>query len=149
MATTTALTTEAKMDVFKGIHTLLAAGGDTCRIALIKSAPTGTYGAASTAYTDITGNSDEVTGTGYTVKGPPLTNIDPTTDGTTGICDFADVSLSTATITASAGMIYNDTSTGDKALSTHDFGGDKTASGGNFDITMPAAAAATAILRIA
>src|ERR1700722_19705629 len=40
--------------------------GDTFKIALIKVTPTGTYGAASTSYANITGNSDEVSGTGYT-----------------------------------------------------------------------------------
>jgi hypothetical protein len=43
--------------------------GDVFKIALIKVSPTGTYGAASVNYSDITGNSDEVSGTGYTATG--------------------------------------------------------------------------------
>jgi hypothetical protein len=149
MATTTAMTTSFKQEILEGVHNFLLSGGSTFKLALIKSAPAGTYGAASTSYTNITGNTDEASGTGYTTGGATLTRIDPTTSGTTAFTDFADVQLTTATITASACMIYNDTDVGDAAVSTHDFAGDKTASGGNFDITMPTADATNAILRIA
>ena len=149
MATTTAMATSFKQEILVKGHDFTLTTGDVFKIALIKSAPAGTYGAASTSYTDITGNTDEAAGTGYSAGGATLTNVTPTTSGTTALTDFADVQWATATITASAAMIYNDTSTGDDAVSTHDFSGDKTASGGNFDITMPAADASNAIIRIA
>lgn len=149
MATTTAMCTSFKQELMEAVHNFLLSGGNTFKLALIKSAPAGTYGAASTSYTDVTGNTDEAAGTGYSAGGETLTRIDPTTSGTTAFTDFADVSIATATITASACMIYNDTDAGDASVSTHDFAGDKTASGGNFDITMPVADATNAILRIA
>jgi hypothetical protein len=149
MAATTAMCTVFKANVMKAIHNFLLSGGNTIRAALIKSGMAGTYGAGSTSYTDVTGNSDEVTGTGYTVKGPSLTRVDPTTSGTTGFTDFGDATLSTATITARAAMIYDDTSASDSACSVHDFGADKTASGGDFTLVFPTPDASNAILRFA
>jgi len=66
-----------------------------------------------------------------------------------GITDFsADVSWTSATITARGALIYNDTN-GDRAVMVLNFGGDKTATAGTFTISFPAAAAATAILQLA
>ena len=74
---------------------------DLFKIALVKHLPTGTYGAASVNYTDITGNTDEVSGTGYTAAGLLLTNVSPTTSGTTAYINFSGtISWSTATITS-------------------------------------------------
>ena len=50
--------------------------------------------------------------------------------------------------TARGCLIYNDTNS-DKSVATIDFGGDKTSTAGDFTIVFPAAAAATAIIRIA
>lgn len=146
---TTAMCTVFKSNLMKAIHNFLLSGGNTIRAALIKSGMAGTYGAGSTSYTEITGNSDEVVGAGYTIKGAALTRVDPTTSGTTGFTDFGDSTLSTATITARAGMIYDDTSPSDSSCSVHDFGADKSASGGDFTLVFPAADASNAILRIA
>ena len=46
-------------------------------------------------------------------------------------------------------MIYNDTQSGDPSVACIDFGGDKTSTAGDFTIVFPAAAASTAIIRIA
>ena len=45
-------------------------------------------------------------------------------------------------------MIYN-SSDSNKSVATIDFGGDKTSTAGDFTIVFPAAAASTAIIRIA
>jgi hypothetical protein len=50
---------------------------DVFKMALVKATPTGTYGAATTNYSNLTGNSDEVSGTGYTAGGTTLTNVAP------------------------------------------------------------------------
>ena len=71
-----------------------------------------------------------------------------TTAYTTGFTDFADLTFGTATVTARGCMIYNDTNS-DKSVATIDFGGDKTSTAGDFTIVFPAAAASTAIIRIA
>lgn len=126
--------------------------GDTFKIALIKIAMAGTYGAASTGYSDITGNSDEVTGTGYTAGGQALTNVDPTTSGTTAYTDFSpDPSWTSASFSTAGCMIYNTTQNGPNAnpgCSVHDFGGTQTVSSGTFTAVMPVADASNAILRI-
>jgi hypothetical protein len=101
-------------------------------------------GAATTAYT----TTAEVSGTNYTAAGAALTNINPTSGGTTGFTDFADLTFGTATVTARGCMIYNDTNS-DVSVATIDFGGDKTSTAGDFTIVFPAAAASTAIIRIA
>ena len=151
MAITTAMLTSFKVELFKATHNFAASGGHTFNMALIKATPTGTYDATSTAYTDITGNTDETTGTGYTAKGATLTNVDPTSSGTTAYVDWSDapVRWTTATFSADGCMIFNDTSTGDLGTGVWDFGGTKTASGGNFDVDFPTADASNAILRLA
>lgn len=132
----------------------ITAVGDTFNIALIKVSPTGTYGAASTAYADITGNSDEVaSGGGYTTGGAALTNVDPTTSSTTALIDFTpDPAWTSATFSATAAMIYNTTRNGptaNPAVSTHDFGGTQSVTSGTFTAVMPTPDATNAILRIA
>jgi hypothetical protein len=52
------------------------------------------------------------------------------------------------TITARGALIYNDTNA-DRAVCVLDFGGDKTATAGDFTITFPTANASNAIIRIA
>lgn len=127
---------------------------DAFKIALIKHTPTGTYGAASVNFTDITGNSDEVSGTGYTTGGFALTNVDPTTSSTTALTNFsANPSWTTATIDTDGAMIYNTTQrlgeSVKRACSTHDFGGEQKVTAGTLTLVLPVADASNAILRIA
>lgn len=125
---------------------------DALKIALIKVGPAGTYGAASVNYSDITGNTDEASGTGYSAGGTALTNTTPSTSSTTALTDFADVSWTTATFSATAAMIYNTTQRGEtanRAISTHDFGGTQTVTAGTFTIIFPTPDASNAILRVA
>lgn len=146
MASTTAMCTSFKLELLKGDHDF---DTDTFKIALIKSSPTGTYGAATTNYSDVTGNSDEVTGAGYTAGGNTLSVSGvPTSSGTTAFVDFADTTWASATITASAAIIYN-TSLANAAVAILDFGGDKTSTNGDFTIQFPTADASNAIIRIA
>src|SRR5258708_5278976 len=123
MATTTAFTTSCKSDL------LAVLTGHTIKVALIKVSPAGTYGAASTNYSNITGNSDGVSGTGSPAGGNTLSGGATTTSGTTAFSDWSDTSGTTATISTTACMIY-DTTNSNKAISTHDFGGTQTVTGG-------------------
>lgn len=151
MAITSAICTSFKKELLDGIHSFLATGGDTYKIALIKAqaSQAGTYGAATTNYSDVTGNSDELGATGgYTTGGNTLTNIDPTSSGTTAFIDFADTSWTSATFTTRGCIIYN-TSESDKAVMVIDFGADFSVSGGTFEIQFPTADSSNAILRIA
>ena len=120
------------------------------KVALFKdnASIVGTYGAATTNYTDMTGNSDEASGVGYTVTGATLTNVTPVASGTTAITEFADVTWTTATIIARGALIYNTTAAG-AAIGVIDFGVDKTSSGGDFSILWPTFDSTNAIIRIA
>jgi hypothetical protein len=158
MAITTAFCNSAKAEMMQAVHNL-SNGGNTIRAALIRDGHTGTYGAASTSYTNITSSSDESSvgggGTGYTAGGLALSNVTPTLSGSTAVADFADatwtLSGASATLAADGVMLYNDTAAGDPALSVHAFTGDPSASGdgATFTITWPAADASNAIIRLA
>lgn len=149
---TTAMPTSFKVEILKGVHNFTASTGNTFKIALAKATAsvTGTYGVATTSYTNLTGNSDELpNGNGYTTGGNTLTSITPVADGTTAVCDFDNTTWSAATFTTSGAIIYNDTAAGDPACAVLNFGGDQQVSSGDFQIQFPVAAAATAIIRIA
>jgi hypothetical protein len=78
-----------------------------------------------------------------------LTNVTPTSSGTTAFTDFADLSFTSATITAYGALIYNDTPVSNPTVCVLDFGGAKTSTNGTFTIIFPAADATNAIIRIA
>lgn len=126
--------------------------GDIFKIALFKVGVAGTYGAATNSYADMTGNSDETSGTGYTAGGNTLTNVDPVISSPSAYTNFSpDPSWTSASFSCIGCMIYNTTQNGDlanPACSVHDFGGTQTVASGTFTAVMPVAAAATAILRI-
>ena len=142
MAITQAMCTSFKKELMTATHNFTNSSGNTFNLALYTSSAS--LDASTTAYT----TSNEVSGTGYTAKGGALTNVTPSATGTTAVTDFADLTFSTATITARGCMIYNDTNS-DKSVATIDFGGDKTSTAGDFTIVFPAKAASTAIIRIA
>ena len=78
-----------------------------------------------------------------------MTNVTPTSSGTTALTDFADLTFSTATVTARGALIYNDSAGGDPSVVVLDFGSDKTSTAGDFTIVFPTADASNAIIRIA
>jgi len=142
MAITSTLTTSFKKELLLGNHNFTNSTGDTFKLALYTSSAT--LGATTTSFT----TTGQASGTNYSSGGGTLTNVTPTSSGTTAFTDFADLTFSTATITARGCMIYN-SSDSNKSVATIDFGGDKTSTAGDFTIVFPAAAAATAIIRIA
>jgi hypothetical protein len=142
MAITTAMCTSFKQEVLEALHDFNVSGGSTFKIALYTSSAT--LGAATTAYSA----TNEVSGTGYTAGGNTLTNIDPTSSGTTGFADFADTTWTSATITAAGALIYN-SSQSNRAVAVLSFGGDKTSTNGDFVVQFPVADASNAIIRIA
>ena len=142
MAITQAMCTSFKVELLQGVHNFTASTGDVFKIALYTSSAT--LDASTTVYT----TSNEVVGTGYTAGGNTLTNVTPTSSGTTAFTDFADTTWSTATITARGALIYN-SSDSNKAVCVLDFGSDKTSTAGNFTIVFPTADATNAIIRIA
>lgn len=135
--------TSFKQELLTGTHNFTNSTGDTFKIALYDN--NASFTAATTAYTA----TNEVSGTGYTATGETLTNVTPTSSGTTAFTDFADVTWSSATITARGALIYNDTAAGDPSVVVLDFGSDKSSSAGDFQIIFPTADASDAIIRIA
>ena len=149
---TTAMPTSFKVEILKAVHNFTASTGNTFKLALGKATATvtGTYNATTTSYDTMSSNSDELAnGNGYTTGGATLTSVTPVADGTTAVCDFDNYTWTSATFTTSGGIIYNDTATGNPACAILSFGGDQQVSSGDFQIQFPAAAAATAIIRIA
>ena len=142
MAITQAMCTSFKKELLEGTHNFKNSGGGTFKLALFTSSAT--LGASTTAYA----TTNEVSGTGCSAGGGTLTRVDPTSSGTTAFTDFADLTFSTATITANGALIYN-SSASDKAVIVLAFGGDKTSTAGDFTIQFPTADASNAIIRIA
>ena len=145
MANTSAICNSFKTEILKAVHNFTASTGNTFKIALFTSSAT--LGAGTTAYAATGMN--EMSGTGYTAGGKALTTVTPSLDSTTACCDFDDISWTSATFTANACLIYNDSASGDPAVCAVAFGGDKAVSSGTFTIQFPAKAATTAIVRIA
>ena len=146
MAITSAIANTFKTEILKAVHNFTATSGNTFNLALYTSSAT--LSASTTAYS----SSNEITnssGTAYSAKGKALTSVTPALDSSTACCDFADVSWTSASFTANGCLIFNDSASGDPAVCAVAFGGDKTVSSGTFTIQFPAAAATTAIVRIA
>ena len=146
MAITSAICNSFKQEILEAEHNFTASTGNTFKLALYDS--DATLGAGTTAYT----TSEEITntsGTAYSAKGKALTSVTPTLDSSTAVCDFADVSWTSASFTARGCMIFNDSHSTDASVCVIDFGGDKTATSGTFTIQFPTADATNAIIRIA
>ena len=136
--------TSFKKELLQGTHNFTASSGNTFKLALYTNSAT--FNATTTAYT----SANEVSNSGsYSAGGGALTNVTPTSSGTTGLTDFADLAFTSATITARGALIYNDTAAGDPTVAVLDFGADKTSTTGTFTIQFPTADASNAIIRIA
>ena len=145
MAIASAICNSFKQEILVGTHNFTASSGNAFKLALYTSSAS--MGASTTAYS----SSNEISntsGSSYSAGGSTITSVTPVLDGSTAVCDFADVSWTSASFTANGCLIYNDTQS-DKAVCVVAFGGDKTVSSGTFTIQFPAAAASTAIVRIA
>ena len=139
--------TSFKQQLLQAKHDFTASTGDSFKLALYTNSAT--FDASTTDYTA----SNETSGTGYTAGGGTLTNVTPTTSGTTAFTDFADLTFSSSSITARGALIYNTTTGGGTGTTDSiivlDFGADKTSSAGDFTIVFPTADASNAIIRIA
>jgi len=145
MAITTAMCNSFKTELLGGLHDL---DTDTLKIALIKASPTGTYNASTTNYSDVTGNSDEASGTNYNSGGNVLDGAAISLSGSTAIVDFTDEVFSDVTVSADGCIIYN-TANSNSAIAVIDFGGTVSATAGDLTIEFPAADASNAVIRIA
>ena len=136
--------TSFKVELMKAVHNFTTGTGNTFKLALYDNSAS--FTAATTAYTV----TNEVANSGtYAAGGGTLTNVTPTSTSTTAFTDFADLSFTSATITAYGALIYNDTAAGDPTVCVLDFGGAKTSTSGTFTIIFPTNDSTNAIIRIA
>ena len=145
MGITTAMCTSFKQELLGGLHDL---DTDSIKLALIKPSNSGTYGAATTNYSNVTGNSDESSGTNYSAGGQALGSPSITVSGTTAMVDFADEVFANVTTSADGCIIYN-TANSNSAICVIDFGGTVSATAGDLTIEFPAVGASTTVIRIA
>ena len=139
MAISQAVCNVFKQELLKGNHDF--DGGTTYYIALYTSSAN--LGATTTAFT----TTGQASGTNYTSGGNNLTRVDPTSSGTTGFTDFADLTFSSVTLSAVGALIYKSGGS-NPAVLVLDFGGNKTATNGDFIIQFPTADASNAIIRL-
>ena len=144
MAITTAMCNSFKQELLGGVHDL---DTDTLKVALIKASSAGTYGAATTNYSNITGNTDEAVGTNYSAGGQALGSAVISLSGSTAFVDFADEVFANLTISAAGAIIYN-ASKSNKAVAVFDFGTTVTSTSGDFTVVFPTADASNAVIRI-
>ena len=139
--------TSFKQELLTGSHDFTN-GNDVFKLALYDN--NASFNASTTAYT----TSNEVSASGsYSAGGGTLTNVTPTTSGTTAFTDFADLTFTSATITARGALIYNTQTAGGSGTTDTvvvlDFGSDKSSTSGDFQVVFPTADASNAIIRIA
>ena len=118
-------------------------GGNAFKLALYTSIAG--YSAASTVYS--TSNEVSSSGTSYTAGGNTLTN-NGVAGTTTAFVDFQDLTFPSVTLTAAGAAIYKTTGGGNELVLVLDFGGNKTATNGDFIIQFPTADASSAIIRL-
>lgn len=155
MALTTCMVNTAKAKFLAGVFL----ASDTYKMALVKVGHAGTYDTLVTAAgTPGTGapttsnlGTDEVAASGsYSAGGFTMAGYTAGATTTTSWIDWTtDPSFTTATISSVGAMLYDDTVAGKPVIGLFDFGGTITSTAGTFTITLPAAAAATALIRIA
>lgn len=150
---TTAMPTSFKVELATATHNFTITTGNVFKIALGKVTPTGTYGAATVNYSDLTGNSDEVaSGAGYTTGGFAWTaaqNITPTSTGTTAFWQWSvNPSWTSASFSTVGCIIYN-SSASNKAVYVGSFGGTQTVTSGTLTLVLPTNDATTGLLRLA
>ena len=145
MAISSAICNSFKQEILVATHDFTSSTGDTFKLALYTSSAT--LGAGTTAYS-ATNEITNTAGTAYTAGGENLTSVTPVLDSSTAVCDFDNISWTSASFTANGCLIYN-SSKSNKAFCAIAFGSDKTVTTGTFTIQFPTADASNAIIRIA
>ena len=150
-----ALCNSFKQELLEGVHNFTGSG-NTFKFAMYTNSQAGndslggsssTMDATVTAYSSSASN--EVSSSGYTAGGGTLTNVAPSLKSTsTATTQFSTLTFSSVTLTARGALIYN-SSDSNKAVCILDFGADKSASSGTFQINFPTNDASNALIRIA
>ncbi len=148
---TTAFPSTLKQELPQALHNWTTTTGNIFKVALIIPSPAGTYGAATTNYSDLTGNSDEVpNGSGYTTGGFAFTaaqNLTPLLTSTTAYWQWStNPNWTTATFTTAGCLIYNSNAS-NRAVYIGSFGGTISVTSGTLTLTLPTNNSTLALLR--
>ena len=127
MSIASAVCNSFKQEILVGTHNFTTTSGNDFKLALYTSSAN--LGAGTTAYATNPGGggNTEITntsGSAYTAGGKEIVSVTPALDGSVAVCDFADISFTSASFTANGCLIYNDTQA-DKAVCTVALGGIK------------------------
>ena len=135
-----------KTNLLKGVFNFDTSGngGNTFKCALYTSIAG--YSTSSTVYQ--TGNEVSSSGTNYTTAGNNLTNAGVAISSNIAFIDFDDLTFPSVTLTAAGAAIYKSTGGGNQLVLVLDFGGNKTATNGDFVIQFPAGNSSNAIIRL-
>lgn len=155
MAITTSMCSSFKQELLAMTpHT----AADVYKLVLIKGGHAGTYGAATTnvgtpgtgtpSASNLGTDAVATSGSYSSVDGATLAGFAVSLDGITAILTFTDpAAFTAATISADGAVIYN-SSRSNRAVAVFSFGGTVSSTSGNFDVNLPAVAAATGLIRI-
>ena len=152
MTITSAVCNSFKVEILKAVHNFTASSGNTFNLALYTSSADLSKSTTAYATNPGGGSNTEIantSGSSYSAKGKALTSVTPVLSSDTAVCDFANISWTSATFTANGCLIFNDSASSDQSCCTIAFGGDKTVTSGTFTIEFPAATAGNAIIGIA
>mgnify|MGYP000668498822 CR=1 FL=1 len=148
MAITQAVCNSFKVEILKGLHNFTATTGNTFKLALYDNEAT--LSKSTTAFTQ----SDEVANSGTDSEGcGTLTSVTPVLSSDSAVCDFNDISFTSATISAQAAVINNRTTvsgiTTNASVCVLDFGDVKTSTASKFTNTFPEDESTATIIRMA
>ena len=147
MAFTSGINIIFKKDVMLEQHNLPS---DTLKIALVSSSGSASNGGPNTLASisgEISGTSDGSGNSGYVTGGTTVSNVTVSNVSSSGVVDFDDVQWTSVTFTARGAVMYNATNS-NKVIAVYDFGGDKAVTNGTFQLTIPSATSAAAIVRL-
>jgi hypothetical protein len=138
MAISQVLCTSFKKELLEATHNF---GSHGFKIALYTDAAT--LNADTTVYS----TDNEVSGTGYSAGGEVITATTVSSGDGVGFVNFSNATWASSSFTARGALIYN-TSAGNKAVMTLNFGDNKTSNSSTFTVAMPADTSTTALIRI-
>jgi hypothetical protein len=146
MAINQAVCATFKQELLNGDHDIT---NDTVNLALFTDSATLNANTTAYAATNEVGASGTYAAGGATLQSATVGLTKTSDTASTAFVDFADLSFTSATISAQAALIYNRSSTAtNAAIAVLDFGGVKTSTNGTFTIQFPTNDASSAILRI-
>jgi len=146
MAINQAVCASFKQQLLAGDHDI---DNDTLKLALYTDSATLNGNTTAFSTSNEVGNSGTYSSGGGTLTSPTIGLTKTSATASTAFVDFANVSFTSATISAQAALIYNTSAANtNAAIAVLDFGSVKTSTNGTFTIAFPTNDASSAILRL-